>query len=139
MGQGTLYVADAGNDRVREILLTPTATVSPANLVFPPQLVGTTSTAMTFKLINQGSDDLIINSVVASGDFALSSNEPCPNSQVAPGQSCVFAVTFTPTVTGLRSGAVTISDNAYPNTMQTVPLSGTGVSIVANPGSGTSH
>ncbi len=132
-GSGHLYVADAGNDRIREILLTPSATVSPASLTFPAQLVGTTSSPMTFKLINQGSDDLIITSIVPTGDFALTPTNPCLNSQVAPGQSCAFTVTFTPTGTGTRSGNITISDNGYQNPAQIVSLIGVGISLVANP------
>jgi trimeric autotransporter adhesin len=132
-GSGHLYVSDAGNDHIREILLTPSATVSPASLTFPAQLVGTTSSPMTFKLINKGSDDLIISTIVASGDFQLTQANPCMNNQVAPGQSCTVPVTFRPTMLGIRTGSVTITDNAYQNPTQTVPLTGTGVSLVPVP------
>ena len=41
-------------------------------------------------------------------------------------QTCTVIVTFTPTVLGLQTGTLSITDNAA-NTPQTVPLSGTGV------------
>jgi len=41
------------------------------------------------------------------------------------GGNCIITVTFTPTKTGTRTGAVTITDNAA-NSPQSVALSGTG-------------
>jgi hypothetical protein len=42
--------------------------------------------------------------------------------------SCTVTVSFTPTLIGNRTGSLTFTDNA-PNNPQSVPLSGTGVSI----------
>jgi len=44
---------------------------------------------------------------------------------VAPAASCLIKVSFTPTQTGLRTGAVTITDNAA-DSPQSIALSGTG-------------
>src|SRR5579872_5985987 len=134
-GSGHLFVADTGNNRVREVLLTPTAGVAPNHLTFSPEPIGTTSPPMTFTLNNQGSDDLKISSVAVSGDFSLSPANPCPNNQVAPLLGCTFTVTFTPTTYGVRPGKVIISDNAYQNPTQTVFLTGYGpdFTITANP------
>jgi hypothetical protein len=41
-------------------------------------------------------------------------------------QSCTITVSFSPTVAGSRSGAVTLNDNAPGSPKQTIALSGTG-------------
>ncbi len=136
-GSGHLFVADGGNNRVREISLTSAATIAPSSLVFPPQPNGKTSAPMSFKLTNLGSDVLNISSFTVSGDFALTTPSPCPNNQVPPGFSCTVSVTFTPTTYGVRSGKVIISDDAYQDPTQTVFLSGRGedYTLAASPNS----
>jgi len=87
--------------------------------------VGTTGEVHTVTLTNTGGATLDINSIIISGEFApWIVNKSC-GTTVAPGASCVIKATFTPTQTGLRTGEITISDNA-PSSPQTVPLSGTG-------------
>jgi hypothetical protein len=71
---------------------------------------------------------LIFSSITASGDFTISFST-C-KTQLAVGKSCKVNVTFTPEQLGQLSGTLTFTDNA-PNSPQTVPLSGTGVSAVA--------
>jgi hypothetical protein len=75
---------------------------------------------------------LNITTIAASGDFALATVKatkkviPCVNGgTVAAGANCEIKVTFTPTQTGARTGAVAFTDNA-PNSPQQLPLSGTG-------------
>jgi hypothetical protein len=88
-------------------------------------LVGTTKGPKVVVLTNSGTATLNIGSITASGDFALTTGlKPC-GSTLAAGKNCKIRVTFTPTQIGLRSGAVTITDNA-PNSPQQVPLTGTG-------------
>jgi sorbitol-specific phosphotransferase system component IIA len=77
-------------------------------------------------LTSCGTTNLLLTSIVASGDFAQ--RDACPAS-IAPGSKCLINVTFTPTGTGTRMGAITITDNAA-NGAQTVPLTGTGVEPV---------
>lgn len=136
-GGGHLYVADGVNNRVREILLTPTANLAPSSLKFSPQPLNVTSPPMYFKITNTGSDDLYISSINVTGDFQLTSQTPCLNSQVEPQGSCTIGVTFTPTVYGVRTGTIVISDNAYQDPTQTVYLTGYGpdFSITAVPNS----
>ena len=125
-GDGRLDLAIANNSsaNVSVLLQAPFVSTSPASLTFPNQLVGTTSAAQTVTLTNSGSGTLTITSVVSSGDFALTNNT-CPAS-LAPAANCTFGVTFTPTATGTRTGAATLTDNAA-NSPQTVALTGTGV------------
>jgi hypothetical protein len=75
-------------------------------------------------LANHGSADLKISGVRTSGDFQIQSNQ-CP-ATISPGAQCEIDVTFTPTASGTRSGALTITGNAA-NSPQSVPLTGSGV------------
>src|SRR5437660_49853 len=83
-------------------------TLSPSSLSFPSQLVNTTSAVQTVTLTNTGTAALSVTSIVASGDFMQTNT--CGTS-VAAGANCAISVTFTPTATGTRTGAVTITDN----------------------------
>ena len=103
------------------------APLSPTSLNFGNQTVGITSNPQYVTLQNTGNINLTITSIqitgTNSGDFAQTNN--CPGS-VAPNGSCQISVTFTPTATGTRNAAVTITDNA-PDSPQSVPLTGVGV------------
>jgi hypothetical protein len=108
----------------------PVVTLTPTSLVFAKTVVGTKTTARSVTVANTGSSTLNISSIVISGDFAAAtSTKPC-GSTLAAGANCIIKVTFTPTQLGLRTGNITITDNAA-NSPQTVPLSGTGIPPVA--------
>ena len=98
-------------------------TVSPLSLLFPNQLVATTSSPQDITLANMGTTALQITGIGASGDFGETST--C-GSGLAANASCTINVTFTPSVAGLRSGSVTITDSAS-NSPQSVTLSGDGI------------
>lgn len=105
---------------------TPGVTLLPASLAFGNQNVNSTSPALQTNLTNNGTLALAISSIAASGDFAQSNN--CGVS-LAAGASCAISVTFTPTASGARSGAVIIYDNAA-GSPHSVGLSGTGLTPV---------
>jgi hypothetical protein len=126
---GAITITDNASPATQTINLTgtgiaPVVTLSPASLTFPAQKVGTSSSAQSVTLSNTGNASLGITSIKASGDF--SQTNTC-GSMVAANASCTLSVTFKPTATGTRTGAVTITDNATPAT-QTVSLAGTGAS-----------
>src|SRR5579872_1190428 len=130
---GTLTVTDNASSGSQSVSLTgsgvaaaPVATLSKTSLTFGNQTVGTSSASQSFTLTNTGNATLNINSVVASGDYSATT---CA-STLAPNGVCTINVTFTPTATGTRTGAVTISDNAG-GSPQTVTLTGTGTSTGA--------
>ena len=100
----------------------PGIALAPGSLSFSPQAVGTTSAPQTVALLAAGSQPLSISSIVASGDFAQTNT--C-GSTVPSGTSCTISMTFTPTATGIRTGGVTITDNAT-GSPQKLPLIGTG-------------
>jgi Cep192 domain 4/Abnormal spindle-like microcephaly-assoc'd, ASPM-SPD-2-Hydin len=108
----------------------PGASVSPTSINFKKVLIGHTSAAKTVTLTNTGNATLNISSITISGDYAISNNT-C-GSQLNAGANCTVGVTFTPTAKGKRTGTLTFTDNA-PSGTQTVALTGTGISLSANP------
>jgi uncharacterized repeat protein (TIGR01451 family) len=103
----------------------PAVNLSPISLAFSGQVVSTTSTAQNISLANVGNATLNIANIQTSGDFAQTNN--C-GASLAAGTACTISVTFTPTASGPRSGALTITHNAA-GSPHTVPLSGTGSSF----------
>lgn len=101
---------------------TPLVELSGTSLSFSSLSVGTTSTAQTVTLTNNGNATLNIATIAATGDFAETNN--CPAS-LALSASCQIQVTFTPTTGGSRTGSLTITDNA-PDSPETVSLTGSG-------------
>jgi len=99
----------------------PIVTPSPLSLAFSPQIVNTTSAAKSVKFKNTSAAVVTINSIAATGNFAISGNT-CGSSLKAGG-SCSVNVTFTPSVPGAITGSLAISDSA-PDSPQTVALSG---------------
>ena len=108
--------------------------VSPANLDFANQGVGTTSAAQIVTLANTGTVTLTISSITPSGDF--SQTNTC-GTTVNAGANCTISVTFKPTAAGMRTGTLSISDNAA-GSPQSVALSGTGQDFSFSPPSGSS-
>ncbi len=96
---------------------------TPGSLTFASQPVGTTSKPQNIKVMNPSTtDNLIMGAVTAAGDFAAESN--CPQT-LSPAASCTIRVTFTPTQTGVRTGAVTVIDSDF-RSPQVLALTGTG-------------
>jgi hypothetical protein len=128
----SLTLTDNATNSPQNVLLSGTGvtgsavTLSPASLSFPAQTVGTSSAQWIVTLTNTGAATLAINEDTLTGadpsDFTHI-NE-CPN-DLAPGASCNFLLTFRPTVTGVRTANLTLTDNAH-NSPQTVSLAGTG-------------
>jgi uncharacterized protein (TIGR03437 family) len=85
----------------------------------------------TIALTAAGSSPLTIANIAVTGDFAQTNN--CGTTLPA-GTTCYINVTFTPTAIGIRTGTVTITDNA-PSASQSVKLMGVGTNvIIANRG-----
>jgi hypothetical protein len=136
-----LYIADGGNNRVREVSssptqgLTPVANVSPPTLTFPDTPIGMPSQPANFNAYNNGSDDLLISGASTTGPFAFQNASPCPGNIVAPHTECTYSVIFTPTGYGPESGTAVINDNSFGSASQKVTLNGSGpdFSITASP------
>jgi hypothetical protein len=105
----------------------PVLNASPASLVFPSAIDGTTSSAKAVTLTNSGTSSATVSGVSVSGPFAQSNS--C--SSIAVGASCTIDVTFTPTAAGANSGSLTVTSNAN-NSPLTIGLSGTGIGATTN-------
>lgn len=103
------------------------ASLSPTSLSFGNQNVGTTSAAQTVTLSNSGTATLTITSISITGSSDFSSPSNNCGTSLAAGASCVITVIFTPTMTGLRTGTLSVNDNSVLGSPQTVSLSGTGI------------
>ena len=104
-----------------------TVLFTPPSLVFPAQILNTTSAALAVTMTNNGTSNvpLTITNIEATGDFAETNNCPATPFTLAVGANCVFKVTFTPTATGTRTGTLTITDNVASGA-SSVPLTGVG-------------
>ncbi len=102
----------------------PVVGLSPSSLKLASTVVGQSSASSTVTLTNSGSFSLSISSVSVSGDFE--ETDTCAGQTILPSKTCTVSVSFTPSITGSISGALTIADNAV-NTPQVLALSGTGL------------
>jgi len=123
-GDGRLDIAvtNSADNTVSLLIQSPAATVSSSSLKFGKVAVGSASNPRRVTLTNSGSAALQLSSIVASGDFAEINN--C-NAILPIRQSCAIEVVFQPAATGLRTGNITITDNAA-DSPQVIQLSGTG-------------
>ena len=111
----------------------PAVTLSRISIDFGSQATGTSSAPQTVTLTNTGGATLTVSGIsvtgLNSGDFAQTNNCSSP---IAPSGSCTISTVFTPTATGTRAAAVTITDNA-PGSPHTVSLTGTGTGFSITP------
>lgn len=98
------------------------AALTPGLLGFEPQPVNTTSPSQTVTISDLGSAPLTVSNVTVTGDFAIQNG--C-GAVSAAGGTCAIQVTFTPTVTGTRTGSLSITDNSA-GSPHIVRLSGQG-------------
>jgi hypothetical protein len=125
---GTLSVVDNSAGSPHTVSLTgtgagPDASLSASTLTFGQQPLGTTSGPQVETLTNDGSVSMTIAGIQTTGAFAETNN--CGTS-LAAGANCAISVTFSPKVSGINSGALTILDNA-PGNPQTIVLAGNAV------------
>ena len=105
--------------------INPVLSALPSPLTFGPQPLNTASASQDVTITNTGTTQLTISGISSGGDFTADASN-CSSGIVDPMHSCVVKITFTPTATGLRSGALTITSNAL-SSPDTVSLSGTGI------------
>lgn len=127
---GTVTITDSAINSPQTISLTGTGrlpvTVLPSSLSFGAVKVGTTSAAKNVTVTNNLTTSLSIAAIglkgANPGDFAQSNT--C-GSSLAAGAKCTITVTFSPTITGIRSATLSITDDAG-TSPQTVSLAGSG-------------
>ncbi|HTW23207.1 MAG TPA: hypothetical protein VMD78_06385, partial [Candidatus Baltobacteraceae bacterium] len=133
-----LYIADAGNNRIRKVHMAPVAVVeSLLPTQFGPVFAGSSSTSGEVVFGNTGLDDLQVNNVSVPAGFTVTTCNGAINSfAVPPGASdaCEIVVTFAPaagTAPGTITGNLTFTTNDPANPSYSFPLSGV---VAASPG-----
>jgi len=140
---GNVYVADWGNSRVLKEDF-----ADPPSLTFASTTVGTTSndSPQTVRLENIGNAALSFpipgngENPSISPSFTLNNSEPsaCPllsssssssPGALAPGESCLLQISFSPKSAGSLSGSLSLTDNALNvgGSTQSISLSGKGI------------
>jgi hypothetical protein len=126
---GNPRIADGNSDGVAtidlgayEMVPTAAATITPLQLTFGPQFVGSSSTPQSVTLSSTGTTPFQITSVQATGDFSQTTT--CVPASVPTGNSCTYAVSFVPTASGARTGTLLVGGSN--GQLLSVTLSGTG-------------
>jgi trimeric autotransporter adhesin len=128
--QGNLYIADAGNNRIRLVQLSPALTnTNPSNFAAYP--IGTASPPQNLNIMSSGGADLSLTGISFSGNDPqdFSETTTCGGGTlpalISVDVSCQVAVTFSPNNYGKRTATLQFTDNAL-NSPQTVTLTGFG-------------
>ncbi|MGA8037869.1 MAG: SBBP repeat-containing protein [Candidatus Acidiferrales bacterium] len=132
---GTLKISD--NAPIQPLLISLTSLAEAPVVQFsddpypvPDTLVGQSGPAEQLLVFNQGNSVLSISTVTEEGPDFSAVKQNCLS--VQPGTSCVINVIFHPTAAGLRTGTLTVNDNAA-DTPQTVTLEGNGLTAYPVP------
>jgi len=129
---GTLTLVDGDSSSPQKVSLTGIGTgvsVSSTLLKFGTVTVGSNSASKSATFTNLGSSALSIANIAVTGDYSETNN--CGTSLKA-GASCKITVTFTPTATGTRYGALTITDSDGSG-QQVANLTGVGTLLSLTP------
>jgi hypothetical protein len=112
-----------------------TLTLDPTPVNFVSTALGTSSPTQTVTLTN-GPEKMSITGLSLGGsapdDFVIG-HDGCTRTDLAPGASCSFDVSFAPVQTGTRSATVTVAGGTVGNTYPTLALSGVAAGSPVNP------
>ena len=111
----------------------PVLSASPGSVSFGAQATGTTTAPADIVLTNIGGAALAITaiSIVGTNSTDFNQTNDC-GASLDPGASCVIRVSFSPTVVGNRTAAVSVQDSAA-GSPHTVGLTGTSVAVLVTP------
>jgi hypothetical protein len=148
-GAGNIYIGSRDGDYPGSGTVNKIDVASPPSLTFARTAIGATSTdspktvtlqnignvELTFPVLSGGDNPSVASSFAVDGSGTtacpiVSSSATSPGT-LAPGASCSMPISFTPTVAGDISGALTFTDNnlnasAPGYAVQTIQLGGTG-------------
>jgi hypothetical protein len=102
--------------------LKPAVTMSASSLTFAAQQVATQSAAQVITVTSSGNAPVVFGTPSITGDFV--ETDTCASKTIAVNATCTVSVVFAPTVTGARTGLLTIYANVAGG-QATVALSGT--------------
>ncbi len=127
---GAVTITDDAPDSPQTVALMGTGTVvqlTPMNVKFGNQRVGTISPPQTVRLTNTGSTPLSIRGIgIVGNNFGDFVETTTCGSSVPANSSCAIDVRFRPTATGLRTASVKVQHDG--GGAQPVELRGRGVS-----------
>jgi sugar lactone lactonase YvrE len=127
-GGGGIYVADGGNNRVVELQTKAvnfgSANVCPAGKLSPAPCYATVNLNYSFTSEDDVNQFAIYLLGGPSVDFELAAGTTCGSTTT--GNTCVVALSFSPTQAGLRQGAFQFFDN-HGNITASTSLFGTGM------------
>jgi uncharacterized repeat protein (TIGR01451 family) len=135
-GNQNMFIADAGNGRIRMVHLAPVAVVTSLLQPFGPVLPGDVSNPGIATITNNGLDDLTVTNASVPAGFTLTNScqppgapAPIPVSPVAG--SCSLSAAFTPPAGATNgmvfSGPLKFNTNDPANPSFSFPLSGTAI------------
>ena len=125
--------------------------LTPTQADFGPVPINSTSGPTLFTLTNYTPTPATIAPPITTGDFAISNaatGGPSCNGPLAPNASCFIQITFSPTSTGLRTGALTLTSDtatassslsAYGSPDSGLSLNPTSLSFANVPGSSSTQ
>jgi len=122
---GTILIRDSDPTGMQQVFLAGVGSpldLSPARMDFGDQAAEGTSMPQRVTITNRGPADVNIAAVNISGDFVIP-GKTCGDT-LAAGHSCRVNVSFSPTVSGARTGLLSIESNTG-GVPQKVILSGT--------------
>ena len=123
---GTLLIHDSDVTGMQQIFLTGVGSpldLFPVKMDFGNQAAESTSAPQTVTITNRGGANVNIAAINVSGDFVIP-GKTCGDT-VAAGKSCRVSISFSPTVSGVRTGALSIETEAN-GVPQKVTLNGKG-------------
>ncbi len=141
-GKNNLYIADAANNRIRYVPMTPSAKFSAASLQMGSWPLNTASTPKSVTMSINGDAELVLSGLSITGtnaaDFTQTNTCGSLPANFGPYMSCAVTVTFTPLGYGKRTASLVFTDNA-PNSPQKISLVGSGpdFTVALNPTSVT--
>lgn len=103
-------------------------TLSATVLSFANTVVGMPSAPQTVTMTNIGSAPLEISSITTGADFTQTNT--C-GASVTAGESCTITITFVPTASGNRTGAITVNFTSGP--ARTIRAKGLGTLVSVSP------
>ena len=107
-GELDLAVTAGFDNAVSVFLNTPVVAFYPSQLTFVGRPIGTSSPPQIILVSNPGSMPVKFQTIATIGDFTQAN--ACANI-IAVAGNCPISLTFSPTATGIRTGALIITDN----------------------------
>ena len=120
-------------------VINPTFSVSPSSKNFGVHFMNELSDSQTFTISNSGDGELTIQSIVLSGDYSgqfLLTNTNSLPVNLSSNQSIQVSIVYAPTIIGMRSADLIITDNLGRHAYA-IPL--VGEAIVLNPPTNIQH